>query len=153
MAKFRFEGLLKIRETERNEKKNALLLAQSKLREAKILMESREHRVAESLEETRRLHTVQPLNPEMLRSQERFHKTLVEQLEESKRDVELRLAEMEEKRRELDEAVKEVKVLKTLKEKTEERRLEEERRRSDKELDEIATQQKMLERQKGNQRL
>ena len=60
---------------------------------------------------------------------------------------------MEEKRRELDEAVKEVKVLKTLKEKTEERRLEEERRRSDKELDEIATQQKMLERQKGNQRL
>ena len=86
-------------------------------------MEAREQRVAESLEETRRLHTVQPLNPEMLRSQERFHKTLVEQLEESKRDVELRLAEMEEKRRELDEAVKEVKVLKTLKEKTEERRL------------------------------
>lgn len=153
MTKFRFEGLLKIRETERNEKKNALLSAQSKLREAKVLMESREQRVAESLEETRRLHTAQPLNPETLQRQERFHKKLVEELEEAKRNVELRLAELEEKRRELDEAVKEVKVLKTLKEKTEERRLEEERRRSDKELDEIATQQKMLERQKGNQRL
>lgn len=146
-SNFRFESLLKIRENERNKKKNAFLEAQAalqnmqeKVRQCKLRLKAN----LTALRAQRELST----NADELRRQQRFHTSLLDTVREAELELSYLSELAEQKRNELNEAIKEVKILQALKEKTEERRLEEERRRSDKEVDELTTQQEALERQK-----
>ncbi len=147
-SKFRFESLLKVRENERNEKKNAFLEAQAAVQ--KIQERIRQYKIElEANQETIRAQRASSTtNAEELRQQQRFHTLLLDRLQKTTEEL-ITLSELaEQKRNELNEAIKEVKILQTLKEKTEERRLDDERRRSDKEADELTTRQEALERQK-----
>ena len=144
---FRFESLLKIRENERNKKKNAFLEAQTAIQNMRERVDQCKRKL-EASQAAIRAQRASSTNADELCRQQRFHTSLLERL----REAELKLSSLselaEQKRNELNEAIKEVKVLQTLKEKTNERRLEEERRRSDKEVDELTTQQEALDRQK-----
>ena len=148
-SKFRFESLLKIRETERNEKKNAFLEAQNAVQEIQAVIDQCKLELASNQETVRNQRSSTILTSDELCQQQRFHNLLLSRLQKLEHKLDSVSEQVEKKRNELDEAIKEVKILQTLKEKTEERRLEEERRRSDKEMDELATQKKMLERQKN----
>ena len=147
-SKFRFESLLKVRENERNEKKNAFLEAQAAVQKIQERIRQYKEELEANQETIRAQRASSTTNAEELRQQQRFHTLLLDRLQKTTEEL-ITLSELaEQKRNELNEAIKEVKILQTLKEKTEERRLDDERRRSDKEADELTTRQEALERQK-----
>ena len=148
MSKFRFETLLKIRASERDDKKNALLEIRQILTTRAQEVARLEARRDELHEESRRLRReTEFLRSSQLRQIQASRDACIDALARARRLLEEATREEESRRAELDEAVKNVKILENLKEKLEERDKEEERRRSDKETDELTTQKTALERQ------
>ncbi|MBQ2850966.1 MAG: flagellar FliJ family protein [Thermoguttaceae bacterium] len=149
--KFRFDALLKIRESEQNAKKDAFLDAQRRSQEALAALETLERALAAERNKSRIYRTGAALDPASLRARQEERRRLLERRDEAQKIYDILAEETEIKREELNEAIKEAKVLQKLKEKNEERRLEEERKRAQKELDEQATRQKIYERRQHSQ--
>ncbi len=148
--KFRFDSLLKIRETEQNAKKEAFLAAERRSQDALAALETLERALAEERNESRTFRTGAALDPTALRVRQEGRRRLLEQRDEAKKLADILLEETEIKREELNEAIKETKILQKLKEKNEERRLEEERKHAQKELDELAARQKIYKKRRAN---
>ncbi|MBR4834328.1 MAG: flagellar FliJ family protein [Thermoguttaceae bacterium] len=146
--KFRFDALLKIRETEQNEKKEAFLAAERRSQDALAALETLEQALAEERNESRAFRTGAALDPTSLRARQEGRRRLLERRDEAQKLYDILAEETEIKREELNEAIKETKILQKLKEKNEERRLEEERKRAQKELDEQAARQKIYEKRR-----
>lgn len=142
--KFRFDALLKIRESEQNAKKDAFLAARRRSQEAFDALETLERALAAERNESRIYRTGVALDPTSLRARQEERKRLLERRDEAQKLYNILAEETEIKREELNEAIKETKILQKLKEKTEERQLDEERRRAQKELDEEAARQKIF---------
>ncbi|MBQ9873856.1 MAG: hypothetical protein IJM30_05285 [Thermoguttaceae bacterium] len=148
MEKFRFESLLKIRESERDEKKSAYLEAQRRVLDSRELVKQRDRALRECQEETRASRIGGNYSADDARNARVFSKRLLDLKDAAERELVLKIEEEERRREEFDLALKECKILQALKEKWEERDSDEERRSADKEMDELATRQKALERQK-----
>ena len=144
--KFRFDALLKIRENEQNAKKDAFLAAQRRSQDALDLLETLEQALNAERNASRTFRTGAALDPNALRARQETRRRLLERRDEAQKTYVLLAEETEIKREELNEAIKETKILQKLKEKEEERRLDEERKRTQKELDEEAARQKIFER-------
>ncbi|MBQ2789722.1 MAG: flagellar FliJ family protein [Thermoguttaceae bacterium] len=149
--KFRFDALLKIRESEQNAKKDAFLAAQRRSQEAFDALETLERALAAERNESRTYRTGVALDPAFLRARQEERRRLLERRDEAQKLYDILAEETEIKREELNEAIKETRILQKLKEKTEERRLDEARKRAQKELDEQATRQKIYERRQLSQ--
>lgn len=149
--KFRFDALLKIRESEQNAKKDAFLAAQRRSQEALDALETLERALEAERNESRNYRTGAALDPVSLRARQEERRRLLERRDEAQKLYDILFEETEIKREELNEAIKETKILQKLKEKTEERFLEEEQKRAQKELDEQATRQKIYERRQHSQ--
>ncbi len=147
-AKFRFESLLRIREAEQAEKKEEFLAAQSRLQAARNEFATLERRLRAAQEEAKASRAAGTLDVGALRRRQAYRAALVERLDETARFVQELKNEAEIKRGELNDAIRETKILQKLKEKQENERLEIERRRGQKIADETATRQKIFERQK-----
>lgn len=147
-AKFRFESLLRIREAAQAEKKEEFLTAQSRLQTARNEYETLERRLQAAQEEAKAARAAGTLDVGSLRRRQTYRAALVERLEEAARRVQELNAASEIKRGELNDAIRETKILQKLKEKQENERLEAERRRGQKNADESATRQKIFELQK-----
>lgn len=143
--KFRFDALLKIRESEQNAKKDAFLAAQRRSQEAFDALETLERALAAERNESRTYRTGVALDPISLRARQEERRRLLERRDEAQKLYDILAEETEIKREELNEAIKEAKILQKLKEKDEERRLDEARKRAQKELDEQATRQKIYD--------
>ena len=149
--KFRFDALLKIRESEQNAKKDAFLAAQRRAQDALDALETLDQALEAERNESRTFRTGAALDPNALRTRQETRRRLLERRDEAQKLYQILAEETEIKREELNEAIKETKILQKLKEKEEERRLDEKRKRSHKELDEQATRQKIFEqRQRVN---
>lgn len=149
MSKFRFEGLLKIREAEMHEKQAAFLKVQTLVKEVQQKIEICKQDLYQNQQEIRkRRSNVSSFSTDELLHSRRFHAQLNQNLQFLQQDLEQLLEEEMLKREEFQEAIKEVKTLQILKEKLETRLTEEEKRRTDKEMDALAIQQEMLERLK-----
>ena len=149
--KFRFDALLKIRESEQNAKKDAFLAAQRRAQDALDALETLNQALEAERNESRTFRTGAALDPNALRTRQETRRRLLERRDEAQKLYQILAEETEIKREELNEAIKETKILQKLKEKEEERRLDEKRKRSHKELDEQATRQKIFEqRQRVN---
>jgi flagellar export protein FliJ len=144
--KFRFDALLKIRENEQNAKKDAFLAAQQRSQEAFDALETLERALETERNDSRAFRTGAALDPNALRARQETRRRLLERRDEAQKIYDILAEETEIKREELNEAIKETKILQKLKEKDEERRLAEERKRTQKELDEEAARQKIFER-------
>lgn len=147
MAKFRFDSLLKIREAERQDKKNALLEAQNELQEIQGRVELCRYELVESQNELRRLYEANSVSPLELQQQRKIHENLRAKYQKLCQGLEKITIKLEERRIELKEAVKEVKTLEMLKEKMEQRQFNQDKHRSNKEIDDLAIQQKNIEMQ------
>lgn len=148
MSKFRFEALLKLREAERDEKKHAFLEAESSRQLAQKQLETLEQELIHCQEESRRARESSTINPIELKRFQAVRSQLSDERQRAQEHLKRMAEESETKRSELNSAIKDVKILQALKDKTEERELEEERRKSEKNMDELATHQKALERRK-----
>jgi len=145
MGKFRFESLLKIREATRDEIKSAFLDVENQRRKASDELAKLNQEIVNEREISRRSRkNAEILKDDLRLSQERRDKlsvkrkqalTILESLDE----------ELEKKRQELNAAIKEVKILQNLKDKTEEREIEEAKRLTTKAIDELTSQQKAYE--------
>ena len=144
--KFRFDSLLKIRENEQNAKKEAFLAAQRRSQEALDALETLEQALEAERNDSRTFRTGAALDPNALRARQETRRRLLERRDEAQKIYDLLAEETEIKREELNEAIKETKILQKLKEKDEERRLDEEKKRTQKEIDEEAARQKIFER-------
>lgn len=149
--KFRFDALLKIRESEQNAKKDAFLAAQRRSQEALATLETLERVLEAERNESRTYRTGAALDPVSLRARQEKRRRLLERRDEAKKLYDILAAETEIKREELNEAIKETKILQKLKEKNEARFLEEAQKRAQRELDEQATRQKIYERRQHSQ--
>lgn len=149
--KFRFDALLKIRENEQNAKKDAFLVAQRRSQEAFENLETLERTLEAERNESRAFRTGAALDPNALRARQETRRRLLEERNEAQKLYDILAEETEIKRAELNESIKEAKILQKLKEKTEARLLEEEQKRAQKELDEQATRQKIYERRQHSQ--
>lgn len=149
--KFRFDALLKIRENEQNAKKDAFLAAQRRSQEAFDELETLEQELEAERNESRIYRTGAALDPISLRARQEKRRRLLERRDEAQKLYYILAEEAEIKREELNEAIKETKILQKLKEKSEERLLEEEQKRAQKELDEQAARQKIYERRQHSQ--
>lgn len=149
--KFRFDALLKIRESEQNAKKDAFISAQRRSQEAFATLETLEQTLEAERRESRIYRTGAALDPVSLRARQEKRRRLLERRDEAKKLYDILAAVTEIKREELNEAIKETKILQKLKEKTEARLFEEEQKRAQKELDEQATRQKIYERRQHSQ--
>jgi len=149
--KFRFDALLKIRESEQNAKKDAFLAAQRRSQEALDELETLEQALETERRESRIYRTGAALDPIFLRARQDERRRLLERRDEAQKFYDILAAETEIKREELNEAIKETKILQKLKEKNEARFLEEAQKRAQKELDEQATRQKIYERRQHSQ--
>lgn len=149
--KFRFDALLKIRESEQNAKKDAFLAARRRSQEALEALETLEQALEAERNESRIYRTGAALDPIALRARQEERRRLLERRDEAQKLYDILAEETEIKREELNETIKETKILQKLKEKTEARLLEEERKRAQKELDEQATRQKIYERRQHSQ--
>ena len=147
MAKFRFDSLLKIREAERQDKKNALLEAQNELQEIQGRVELCRYELVESQNELRQLYEANSVSPLELQQQRKIHENLRAKYQKLCQGLEKITIKLEERRIELKEAVKEVKTLEMLKEKMEQRQFNQDKHRSNKEIDDLAIQQKNIEMQ------
>lgn len=144
--KFRFDALLKIRENEQNAKKEAFLAAQRRSQDALDSLETLERSLEAERNDSRAFRTGSALDPNALRARQETRRRLLERRDEAQKIYDILAEETEIKREELNEAIKETKILQKLKEKDEERRLDAERKRAQKELDEEAARQKIFER-------
>ena len=145
MGKFRFESLLKIREATRDEIKSAFLDVENQRRKASDELAKLNQEIVNEREISRRSRkNAEILKDDLRLSQERRDKlsvkrkqalTILESLDE----------ELEKKRQELNAAIKEVKILQNLRDKTEEREIEEAKRLTTKAIDELTSQQKAYE--------
>ena len=145
MGKFRFESLLKIREATRDEIKSAFLDVENQRRKASDELAKLNQEIVNEREISRRSRkNAEILKDDLRLSQERRDKlsvkrkqalTILESLDE----------ELEKKRQELKAAIKEVKILQNLRDKTEEREIEEAKRLTTKAIDELTSQQKAYE--------
>ncbi len=148
MAQFRFETLLKIRESERDSKKDEYLDAENRRLACAALLDSL-GRELEALQNESRNSRVGVFNPQLIARNIDYREKIVAKFEETLRSLNSLTEEAERLNQELNEAIKEVKVLENLKEREAERSLDESRRRHNKEMDEIAGRQKELERRRG----
>ncbi|MBQ1278133.1 MAG: flagellar FliJ family protein [Thermoguttaceae bacterium] len=139
---------MKIRENEQNAKKDAFLAAQRRSQEAFDALETLEQALDAERKDSRAFRTGAALDPNALRARQETRRRLLERRDEAQKIYDILAEETEIKREELNEAIKETKILQKLKEKDEERRLAEERKRTQKELDEEATRQKIFERRR-----
>lgn len=146
--KFRFDALLKIRENEQNAKKDAFLAAQRRSQEAFDALETLEQALETERNDSRAFRTGAALDPNALRARQESRRRLLERRDEARKIYNILAEETEIKREELNEAIKETKILQKLKEKDEERRLDAEKKRTQKELDEEAARQKIFERRR-----
>ncbi len=145
MGKFRFESLLKIREATRDEIKSAFLDVENQRRKASDELAKLNQEIVNEREISRRSRkNAEILKDDLRLSQDRRDKlsvkrkqalTILESLDE----------ELEKKRQELNAAIKEVKILQNLRDKTEEREIEEAKRLTTKAIDELTSQQKAYE--------
>lgn len=145
MGKFRFESLLKIREATRDEIKSAFLDVENQRRKASDELAKLNQEIVNEREISRRSRkNAEILKDDLRLSQERRDKlsvkrkqalTILESLDEK----------LEKKRQELNAAIKEVKILQNLRDKTEEREIEEAKRLTTKAIDELTSQQKAYE--------
>ena len=145
MGKFRFESLLKIREATRDEIKSAFLDVENQRRKASDELAKLNQEIVNEREISRRSRkNAEILKDDLRLSQERRDKlsvkrkqalTILESLDE----------ELEKKRQELNAASKEVKILQNLRDKTEEREIDEAKRLTTKAIDELTSQQKAYE--------
>lgn len=148
--KFRFDALLKIRENEQNVKKDAFLAAQRRSQEALDALETLERALETERNESRTFRTGAALDPNALRTRQETRRRLLERRDEAQKLYRLLAEETEIKREELNEAIKETKILQKLKEKSEERFFEKEQKRAQKELDEQTTRQKIYQNRRAN---
>lgn len=148
MAQFRFETLLKIRESERDSKKDEYLDAENRRLACAALLDSL-GRELEALQNESRNSRVGVFNPQLIARNIDYREKIAAKFEETSRSLNSLTEEAERLNQELNEAIKEVKVLENLKEREAERSLDESRRRHNKEMDEIAGRQKELERRRG----
>lgn len=150
MSKFRFESLLKLRESERDEKKNAFLEAEERRLLTIDALAALKRELEVSQEESRRARAADtPLQSTELRRFQESRIQITEKIQQTQERLDAVTRETESKREELNAALKEVKILQSLKEKTLEHEMEEERRQAAKKLDEIASQQKTQERRRN----
>ena len=148
MATFRFEKLLKLRETERNDAKNAFLEAESRRRDAQSRLEEIERELIAERDEARRTREMGALDATALQSRQRFRDQLLEKRNVAEETLAALTSEAEEKRAKLNDAIKEVKILENLKDKTLERELENAKRKDDKATDDLTNQLESIERQR-----
>lgn len=148
MATFRFEKLLKLRETERNDAKNAFLEAESRRRDAQSRLEEIERELIAERDEARRTREMGALDAIALQSRQRFRDQLLEKRNVAEETLAALTSEAEEKRAKLNDAIKEVKILENLKDKTLERELEDAKRKDDKATDDLTNQLESIERQR-----
>ncbi len=144
--KFRFDALLKIRENEQNAKKEAFLAAQRRSQDALDALEALKQALEAERNDSRVFRAGAALDPNALRARQETRRRLLERRDEAQKLYDILAEATEIKRDELNEAIKETKILQKLKEKDEERRLDEERKRAQKELDEEAARQKIFDR-------
>lgn len=149
MSDFRFESLLKVKELERDEKKTALLRARAARQEAFARVEECELELVANQREIRTRRTTRAMSSSEARRLNEYHNLLREKKQNAEKELLVCVEDEERKQKELDEIVKEVRILQNLKEKQSERRFEEEKRRSDKEIDELVAQQKSLEQRES----
>ena len=146
MGKFRFETLLKLREATQDEKKNAFLDAEKRRKKASEELAALDQEIFRERETSRQARENVVISNEELRfSQERRIRLSLKRKQTQERLNEL-TEEAENKRLELDTAMREVKILQNLKDKAEERETEEAKRLETKTLDELAARQKTHER-------
>lgn len=147
---FRLDKFLKLREAERDSKKIIFLSAQNLVHESQNQLQTCMENLTRNHEETRQIRSSPILDANELKQRNFFHSRLSTHFEEVQNKLLTNQANADLKQSELNEAVKNVKVLQTLKEKNNERYLEETRHRSDRNTDELTSQQKFLEHQKTN---
>ncbi|MDO5308069.1 MAG: flagellar export protein FliJ [Planctomycetia bacterium] len=150
MEQFRFESLLKLRESERDEKKLALVAFQKSLDQASERLASLEAQIKESLAQSRSVRTQATVTAQVLRNRQASHNALLQRRKEALRELQLLQEEFHAKCEELTEVSKEVKALTTLKEKEEARRQEALLKRANKELDDYSIQSHTQKRQTEN---
>ena len=109
-------------------------------------------RVADKLkaerDEARRTREMGALDATALQSRQRFRDQLLEKRNVAEETLAALTSEAEEKRAKLNDAIKEVKILENLKDKTLERELEDAKRKDDKATDDLTNQLESIERQR-----
>lgn len=151
MGRFRFESLLKLREAARDEKKNAFLEVEDRRRKASDELAELDEEILREREVSRRSRENVNINEGDLKfAQERLIK-LSSKRRQLKELLETLDREAEQTRQDFNIAIKEVKILQNLKDKTEEHEMEEANRLSTKAIDELASQQKTYERRQKEQ--
>lgn len=148
MANFRFDKLLKLRETERNEAKNAFLDAQSLRHDAERRLAEIDAQLEAERADTRRAREVGAIGALELQHRQRFRERLLAERAEAHSRLDALAQDAESKRAKLNDAIKEVKILENLKDKTLERELEDAKRRDEKASDDLANQLESVERQR-----
>ena len=88
------------------------------------------------------------LDATALQSRQRFRDQLLEKRNVAEETLAALTSEAEEKRAKLNDAIKEVKILENLKDKTLERELEDAKRKDDKATDDLTNQLESIERQR-----
>ena len=146
MGKFRFETLLKLREATRDEKKNALLDAEQRRKNTSDELVKLDQEILRERETLRRARGNDTIPKEELL----FSQELRIRLFSKRREIQGRLSalveEVENKRHEFNAAIREVKILQNLKDKIEDREMEEAKRLAKKTMDELTTSHKARER-------
>ncbi len=146
MGKFRFETLLKLREATRDEKKNALLDAEQRRKNTSDELVKLDQEILRERETLRRSRGNDAIPKEELL----FSQELRIRLFSKRREIQERLSalveEVENKRHEFNAAIREVKILQNLKDKIEDREMEEAKRLAKKTMDELTTSHKARER-------
>ena len=151
MGRFRFESLLKLREAARDEKKNAFLEIEDQRRKAFDELAELDAAILCERETSRRSRENVNINEGDLRFAQERRIKLSSKRKQLKAQLDALTRETEKKRQDFNVAVKEVKILQNLKDRTEEREMEEANRRSTKTIDELASQHKTYERRQKEQ--
>lgn len=150
MEKRRLEKLLKIREAERDVKRNALLDVENRLRQTLETLESIEDEIMLNRSDSRAARQSSAINSSQLKRFQSLRDRLSEKKTRFQNELTRLNDERETRRAELYDALKAVKTLQKLKEKNEEREREEENRRAIKTQDETTIRRNSLERAKKN---
>ena len=146
MGKFRFETLLKLREATRDEKKSAFLDAERRRKKASDELVKLDQEISRERETSRHARENIAIPKEELRFSQELRMRLFSKRKESQECLNALIEEVENKRQEFNVAIKEVKILQNLKDKIEDREMEEAKRLATKTMDELTAQHKAHER-------
>jgi len=145
-GKFRFDTLLKIRENLRDEKKGELLALQKTL---DILEKERQEwseKIAAHLLEWKTAQKENHVSVDILIQHQNYHRYLTDQLVALNKKIEQTAYDVEQKHTELNDAVRDVKILEKLREKKQIQQTESEQRKVEKQMDEFVSQEKTFQK-------